>query len=88
MSKLRAIGSDDRYHDAVLCKLCGSVVILEERDCNDCPKKGCDAEYDGNGNLINFETDQQKEDRRYVQSGLDNLWDLTEEEYSRYLRGK
>lgn len=87
MSKLRAIGSDDKWHDVVLCVNCGTPITLEE-DVNYCSKPGCDAEYSGHGRRINVETDQQKRDRIYVQSGLDNLWDPETEELYESMRRK
>jgi hypothetical protein len=88
MSKLRAIGSDDKWHDVIKCLHCGTPIILED-DVNSCPKKGCDYEVDRNGNMIGeaLLTEQQKEDRRYIQMGLDNLWSLTDAEYWRLLKG-
>jgi len=69
---------------------CGAIVFIDESGglCESCP-----AEYNRHGRLVNAEvvkderlTPRQAEDRAYMDSGLDNLWDMSNEEIDKVVR--
>jgi hypothetical protein len=65
----------------VTCKVCGTVVVLEDEDV-DC--SGCGVSYNKYGKRVDvpdgYPLSYYHEDKQYVESGRDNVADLSNDE--------
>jgi hypothetical protein len=82
--KLRVEGDDGKFHETVICIVCGSPILLQE-GINPCSDIFCEAEYDLHGVRVNLETQQAIEDKKYIESGVDNFLGLSTEEIIKLL---
>jgi hypothetical protein len=66
----------------IRCEVCDATVLLDVREDVDCPD--CGASYNRYGKRVDipegYPPSHYHEDRRYAESGDDNLMDMSEEE--------